>query len=283
MATLQNLPLHADGTALHRQLFIVLRDEIARGARPPGSPLPTEEALCGQFGVSRVTVRRALADLQAEGFVLRRHGRGTFVRDQVPAALPAVNLGLLADLQKTARETQVQVLDVRTELPPAQVRDQLQLAPDEMAVHALRLRSAGDTPLMLTDAWVPLALGRKVTPAALRRKPLYMILLDQGVQFGRVLQEISAEAADPYRASFLGTPISAPLIRLTRLLHDVDDRPVQHLTAYLSPDRSRVLMEIAGDQIDTLSAGHIAHDPKFLGLEQVSRRPAPAKPGRPAG
>lgn len=257
-------PLRADGTALHRQLFMVLRDEIARGAREPGSPLPTEEALCRQYSVSRVTVRRALADLQAQGFVQRRHGLGTFVREQVPAALPAVSLGLLDGLRQTARETQVQVLAVRTEAPPAQVRALLQLDEGQAAVHALRLRSAGDTPLMLTDAWVPERLGRKVTEAALRRKALYLILLDQGVQFGRVVQEISAEAADPYRASLLQTPVSAPLVRLTRLLHDRSDRPVQHLTAYLSPERSRILMDISSEQIDTLSAGHVAHDPKYL-------------------
>jgi GntR family transcriptional regulator len=264
MSNAEPLQLRADGTALHKQLFIVLRDQISRGAWAPGSLLPTEEALCAQFGVSRVTVRRALADLQAEGFVQRRHGRGTYVRDEVRSALPAMDLGLLQSLQQTARETQVQVLAVRTEHPPAQIRSLLQLAPDEPTVHALRLRKSGDTPLMLTDAWVPERIGKKVTEAALKKKALYLILLDQGLQFGRVIQEISAEAADPYRASMLRTAVSAPLIRLTRLLHDLQNRPVLHLTAYVSPERSRVLMDISSAMIDTLSAGHIAHDPKFL-------------------
>lgn len=257
--------LRAEGTSLHKQLFIVLRDEITRGKRSAGAVLPTEEALCERFGVSRVTVRRALADLQAQGFVQRRHGRGTFVRDDVPPALPAMNLGVLESLQQTARETQVQVLAVRTEMAPAMIASLLQLDPDEPAVHALRLRHSGITPLMLTDAWVPARVGRKVTEAALRKKPLYQILLDQGIEFGRVIQEISAEAADPYRASLLQTAVSTPLIRLTRLMHDRQDRPVQHLTTYVSPERSRILMDISSDKIDTLSAGHIAHDPKFLG------------------
>jgi GntR family transcriptional regulator len=112
---------------------------------------------------------------------------------------------------------------------------------------------------------VPARVGRKVTEAALRKKALYQILLDQGIEFGREIQEISAEAADPYRASLLQTAVSTPLIRLTRLMHDRQDRPVQHLTTYVSPERSRILMDISSDKIDTLSAGHIAHDPKFLG------------------
>ena len=264
MSSAEPLQLRADGTALHKQLFIVLRDQISRGAWAPGSPLPTEEALCEQFGVSRVTVRRALADLQTQGFVQRRHGRGTFVRDEGWAALPAMDLSLLQSLQQTARETQVQVLAVRTEHPPAQVGSLLKLAPGEPAVHALRLRKSGDTPLMLTDAWVPERIGKKVTEGSLKRKALYLILLDQGVQFGRIVQEISAEAADPYRAALLQTAVSAPLIRVTRLMHDLQNNPVEHLTAYASPERSRILMDISSDKIDTLSAGHIAHDPKFL-------------------
>lgn len=253
-------PLRADGTSLHRQIFMVLRDQIARGARAPGSMLPKEETLCEQFGVSRVTVRRALADLEAAGLVQRRHGRGTFVREDVPAPRPAMHPTVMEELEQQGRETQVRVLGVGPEVPPAQVANFLGTAPGEPALHALRLRSNGTVPLMLTDAWVPMALGSRITEAALKRKPLYKLLVDQGVTFGHVIQEISAEVADPYRASLLQTAVSAPLIRLTRLLYDPDDRPLQHLTIHLSPERSRIVMDIASEQIDTLSAGHIAHD-----------------------
>jgi DNA-binding transcriptional MocR family regulator len=62
------------GVPLHRQLFLVLHDEIARGVLAPGDALPTEQALCDQFGVSRITVRRALADLADQGYIERRQG-----------------------------------------------------------------------------------------------------------------------------------------------------------------------------------------------------------------
>ena len=53
-------PVSTDaGVPLHRQLFLVLHDEIDRGVVAPGDPLPTEQTLCDQFGVSRITVRRA--------------------------------------------------------------------------------------------------------------------------------------------------------------------------------------------------------------------------------
>jgi GntR family transcriptional regulator len=250
----------ANGTSLHRQLFLVLRDQIARGDYRAGAALPKEETLGEQFQVSRITVRRALADLESQGFVERRHGRGTFVREGVPSAREAPTLNFLESLRKVKMETQVEVLAVATGEAPTEVATMLRLAEGETAVHALRLRRAGGTPLMLTEAWVPARLGRGVTAAALRKHALYEILLRQGLELGRVAQEITAEAADPSRAARLEIEIGAPLLRLGRLLHDVHGTPIQYLTAHLSPSRSRILMDIPGDALDTLSAGYVAHD-----------------------
>jgi GntR family transcriptional regulator len=250
----------ASGTALHRQVFLVLRDEIRRGELAPGRALPKEEALCERFGVSRITVRRALADLAALGFVERRQGIGNFVRSDVPAPRQEASLSLVDGLRRTASETEVTVLGVEHEVPPAAIAALLQLEPGEVAVRARRLRSVGGTAVMFTNSWVPMALGRRVTPAALRKRPLYEILLAQGVVLGRVVQEVSAVVADPVIAERLGTDVGGPLLKLVRLLHGVDARPVQYLEVYVSSERSRFLMDIPAEQVNTLSAGQFVHD-----------------------
>ena len=263
MLSVMNAPtpafLATKGTSLHRQLFLVLRDQIMQGLFPDGA-LPKEEALCERFGVSRITVRRALADLAAQGLVERRHGRGTFVSFDLPLQRAAPSLSVLESLRKTAQETQVRVLEVEQGGPPPEVASLLLLAPGAKAVHALRLRSEiGGPPALLTDVWVPLDVGQRVTAAALKKKALYEILMAQGIQFGRVVQEISAVVADPVRAGLLQTEVGSPLLRLVRLMHDMDERPVLHLTAYMAAERSRILMEIPGATINTLSAGQIVH------------------------
>lgn len=251
----------APGTSLHRQLFMVLRDEISRGVYGASGALPKEEALCGRFGVSRITVRRALADLATLGFVERRHGLGTFVRADAPlAARSSPSLSVIDDLRNTAIETDVRVLGVEQVAPSPDVAALLQLAAGERAVHALRLRSIDGVPVMLTEAWVPLDLGQRITTAQLRRKALYEILMDQGVEFGRVVQEFSAQVADPQCARWLRCDVGSPLLKLVRLMHDRQARPVQHLTALLTAERSRILMDIPGASVNTLSAGQIVHD-----------------------
>lgn len=249
------------GTSLHRQLFVVLRDEIVRGTYSASGVLPKEESLCERFGVSRITVRRALADLAAQGLVERRHGLGTFVlQDRLPLMRPRPSLSLIDSLRQTAAETQVQVLQVEQIEAPLDVAALLHLAPGEKAVHALRLRSMSGTPVMLSDAWVPARLGKQVTAASLRKQALYEILLAQGVKLGRVIQEITAEVSDPVRAKLMQTEVGAPLLKIVRLMHDLDARPVQYITVTMTPERSRILMDIPGETVNTLSAGQFVHE-----------------------
>jgi GntR family transcriptional regulator len=264
--------IRTPGTALHRQIFLVLRDGIVQGTYPPGTPLPKEESLVELFGVARATVRRALADLENEGLVQRRHGSGTFVRGDLSTATAVATLSYIDDLRHTAQTTDVQVLSVEAMAPPPWVSSVLQIPHNEIAIHATRLRLAGDMPLMLTEAWVPEVIGHRITAAALKKRAMYEILMGQGIEFGRVVQQITAEAADPKKAALLKCEIGTALIRLTRLLHDKKGRPIQHLTVHLAPQRSSILMEIPSDAINTLSAGHIVHDPAVLHATDGSMR-----------
>jgi GntR family transcriptional regulator len=241
-------------------MFLILREQIARGAPPPGASLPTEEALCNEFGVSRITVRRALQDLEAQGLVERRQGRGTYVIEAGSLGRSAAPLSLVEGLRKVAMETQVDVVEVGRRRVPPSVAALLKVPSGADGVYALRVRRSGKTPLMVTEAWLPPRFVDVASPSALRRHALYELLLKAGVKFGRVIQELSAEAAEPRRARLLEIDIGAPLIRVVRLLHDADGTPVQHLTVYLSPERSRLVMDISADDVDSLSAGHVMHD-----------------------
>src|SRR5688572_8802775 len=100
------------GTSLHRQLYLLLRDRIMQGVYRPGESIPNEDALCSLFGVSRITVRRAVADLAARGLLEKRRGRGTFVSMDLPPSRAQATLGLVDALRRAATETDVEVLSV---------------------------------------------------------------------------------------------------------------------------------------------------------------------------
>lgn len=248
------------GTALHRQMFLVIRERIVRGEYPPSSTIPREEDLCASFGVSRITARRALADLETQGFVRRQQGRGTFVETDLPPARPAITQGFVDSLHKIATETDVAVLEVSLSVPPSSVAVPLQLESGERAVHALRLRSSGSVTLMVLDAWLPERFSKAVTTASLKKYPLYKVLMKEGIKYRRITQEITAVSANPAHARWLGTDVGMPLLSVTRVIYDDHGNPVQHLVATVSPERSRMVMNIDAETSDTLLAGRIIHD-----------------------
>ena len=252
-------PVKGAGIPLHRQLFLCLRDRIYRGVYVAGGPIPNEEQLCALFEVSRITVRRALADLEAKGLLVRKQRLGTFVHPDFQPARQIGTLAFLDGIQNTALEAlPSQLLSFEKSIPTADVAALLRLSTGQYAHHTRRLRSENGAPAVLSEAWVPADMLPKANENAVRKNLLYQLLLAEGMIFDRVVQEISAESADPDNARLLGTDVGAPLLRVTRLLHDNDKRPIQHLTAKVSPERTRMLMDLSASSIGSLGAGALA-------------------------
>jgi GntR family transcriptional regulator len=254
--------LSTGGMPLHRQIFLVLRDQIASGLYGSGEALPTEEALGGLYGVSRITVRRALQDLADQGYVQRRQGRGTYVSE--PIEPPAGDhASIRATLERVQAETRARVVEFGRRVAPPAIRGALDLLDGTEVLYVLRVRSKADHPLMITEAWLPEPHASVVTKAALRRRALYELVEGSGVHLGRFVQEISAEIADPVRARLLGTEIGAALLRIDRLVHDEEGIPVMRNTVLVDARRSHILSDVPSSDIDTAATGVLVHGPSM--------------------
>ena len=90
---------------------------------------------------------------------------------------------------------------------------------------------------------------------------------------GRIAQEITAEMADPLRAQLLEVAIGAALLRINRYVFEQDQSPVQVHSLYISPQRSRVLMDIPAEHVDTVTSGLTTHDlPRHGKISAGSKR-----------
>jgi len=259
-------PVSTDaGVPLHRQLFLVLHDEIDRGVIAPGDPLPTEQTLCDQFGVSRITVRRALADLAEQGYIERRQGVGSFVREHGPAEPTDVSDVLRAGrsfmdgLRQSQFETEVEVVELGARRPPRSIGEALGTSGELLHIVRVRRQRRTGEPLIVSDAWLPNELADTLTESALLRSPLYELLSDAGVVVDRVQHEITAEIAGPRNAHLLDTAIGAALLRLNRLV-SVAGAPHHQLSVLLSPSRSRVVMSQSAAELETGDGLAITHD-----------------------
>lgn len=248
----------AAGVPLHRQLFLVLHDEIDRGVIAPGDPLPTEQTLCEQFGVSRITVRRALADLAEQGYIERKHGVGSFVRQHGPADVLA-GRSYMQGLRQTQFETEVEVVERGVRHPPRAVAELLETPGELLQIVRVRRQRRTGEPLMVTDVWLPPGLADVLTESALRRAPLYDLLSNAGARVDRVRHEITAQIAGPRNAHLLDTAIGSALLRVNRLAF-VGEAPHHHLSVLMSPNRSRVLLTQSADEMEAGDGLRIAHD-----------------------
>ncbi|MGA9677341.1 MAG: GntR family transcriptional regulator [Mycobacterium sp.] len=247
------------GVPLHRQLFLVLHDEIDRGVLTPGDALPTEQTLCDQFGVSRITVRRALADLAEQGYIERRQGVGSFVREHAPSEPASAGRSYLDGLRQTQFETEVDVVELGTRRPPRLIAEALESSGELLHIVRVRRQRRTGEPLIVTDAWLPAQLADTLTESALLRTALYELLAGAGVAVDRVQHEITAEIAGPRNANLLDTAIGAPLLRLNRLAF-VGGEPHHYVSVLLSPNRSRVVMSQSAAELETGDSMAITHD-----------------------
>src|SRR5919112_270023 len=124
-----------------RRIYLLLRERILNGALEPGSRLPGELSIAAEYGVSRVTVRRALDTLAVDDLIDRRPGSGTFVREGNSVQPIVADLSnVLSHLVEMGRRTSVRLLSFAYVNPSESVAGALGLEPGERAQRSIRIR-----------------------------------------------------------------------------------------------------------------------------------------------
>ena len=234
----------------YHRIYLVLREQLQEGRFADG--LPGELALVEQFGVARVTVRRALEQLAGEGLISREPGRGTrpigaALRDNAAANEPMRTqlTGLLENLVSMGLRTSVKVLEVETVKATQAVAAALRLNPGDPVQKAVRVRSTREGPLSHITTYVPADVARRFGRRELSRKPILLLLEEAGVKVGRATQRISARLADAEVAAHLDLSVGSALLAVHRLIYDEQERPVQWLHGLYRPDRYEYEMQLS--------------------------------------
>ena len=230
----------------YHRIYLVLREQLGDGRFSKG--FPGEMALMAQFGVARVTIRRALQQLANEGLISREPGRGTRPIDMASAPVPerrAQLTGLLENLVSMGLKTFVKVLEVRGISASETVAEALQIEIGSEVQKAVRVRSTREGALSHITTYVPQRLARSFGRRELSRKPILLLLEESGVRVGRAHQTISARLADAAVAQHLDVSVGTALLAVRRLIYDESDMPVQWLHGLYRPDRYEYQMALS--------------------------------------
>lgn len=227
---------------LYHQLEQELRRRIKRKEFGPGEALPTEERICAQYGVSRITVRRALDALIAEGWITKRRGVGTFVNAPAADGVRSVRLsGSLDDFLASAGSLGTQVLSMAEVIAPDEAARGLRLADGDSCTRLELLSFLEEKPLGHHLLYLPVAVGRRVRPADVAANlPVIRMVEDKlGAHVARAEQFLEADVAGEVAAKYLGLRELTPVMKVTRIYYDTSGVPMEMIVARNHPERYR--------------------------------------------
>jgi GntR family transcriptional regulator len=224
----------------------ILADRLER-EYAPGTRIPSEAALCADFGVSRITIQQALNQLEKDGLIRREQGRGTFYLGPSVPRTETKPSELLEKVMKYREGAFTRVLRHGVERASPRIAARLSLAPGAFVVAIDRLSFVDDEPIAFTEAYLPEAIGTKIIPdlELLRQHTLASLLKDRhGIQIDSVVQTIGAALADPKHAPHLGIELGAPVIAGERTYFDAAGRPVFVSQTFYRADRHRFVVTL---------------------------------------
>lgn len=226
-------------TPYYEQLFEILQTRVLDGTYPIDHRLPSEHDLCGEFGLSRATVRQTLSELESAGYAHRVARRGVF------AAAPEEPSGwILQDIEgflesqtrhgRTGISTKV--LSTAFVAAPQHASDALRLPRDEQVVALERVRSLNGETVLWSTNWFPAQAGRVVleSPEVLSGEAsLNSTLHRAGFVTAAAKRVIHALPAPELIAAHLGITTDHPLLRIRSQSWDRNDRRFDYHETWL--------------------------------------------------
>lgn len=222
----------------YHQVYSTLRGWIFDGTFQPGSKLPPESDLCEEFGVSRITSRKAIDLLVQENLIIRVQGKGTYVVDDLG---DAPNIGdmeqLIRKTEKLAKKSKVDRIEIKQVTGDEEICRDLQISKGSPVIEYSFVRLSDGKPTGYRVSYIPVARELDITAKDLRTHQMLTVLENKGVRISGAHQLLGACLADGHKAAMLDTTVGAPLVRIRLVTIDQDAKPVERSTAYYLAER----------------------------------------------
>jgi GntR family transcriptional regulator len=233
--------------------YLAVREHLRRrvSSLPEHTLLPPEPVLCAEYGVSRITLRRAVDGLVADGHLVREQGRGTYVtrpgiRHEYRESFVHRIAGFSSVMSETGAQVGTSVLTQRVVVAPPSVAAELRLSPADDVVELVRLRSVDGAPNHVAHTYLPESLFPKSAEQDFSQGSLYEYLRREyaaDLAHARIIVDV--DTAAPEEADLLQVVAGSPLLVVRTTVRDSADHPLLHSFSRLRPDVSQVEFEVS--------------------------------------
>lgn len=223
------------GAPLYKEVKRKITESVRNGEWKPGDAIPSEKKLCERFGVSMGTIRKAVDELSAEGFLIRQQGRGTFVaaHSQDRYLFSFFHIVRQDGHKEYPKVDLVEFQKVKAEAYAAAM---LRIEPGSRLFRFVNtLQLSGET-VLVDEIFLPDNLFPKLTEKRLRERPatLYQFYQEAfGVTVIRTVERLRAVKADAFKARLLGVKAGDPLLEVIRVALSFKDQPVELRRSYV--------------------------------------------------
>jgi len=207
--------------------------------RRAGAPLrlPTEEELATHYGVSVLTMRQALKELEDEGLISRHRRRGTFIEPTAGRGAPVKLLGSVDAIVAQQSGERTSVFEHGTAPLPPEAAEHFPGLAEAAYFRRLRCDESG-APTNWAENHVRPELAARIDLADLERWPMTKVLRDVlGVRVSRITDTVEARLADPETARLLQVPLLSPILHYTGVTYDETGRAVDVVRIHYRGDR----------------------------------------------
>jgi GntR family transcriptional regulator len=207
-----------NSTPAYQRIQSAILQRIQAGELKPGDTVNSERELAKFYGVSLMTARHALTELERDGVVVRRRGTGTFV------APPKIHFNKLMSFteQMASRGLAAysKTISARVIAHEPEISARLSLSPEHALLKVERLRQGEADPFAVETCYFSAEKFPGLLETPLQRGSLFSILEKQyGLQIAYADEEIDAIGADARTAKLIGVPRGAPLLRIRQVIY----------------------------------------------------------------
>ena len=230
---------------LYYQIKTRLLQGIESGQLKVGERIPSERELTERYGVSRMTARQALVELESQGYLTRMQGKGTYV------SIPKLDQPLLAltgfteDMRRRGMTAGAQLLSAEEVPAGFPVGQALGIAVTDPVYRLSRLRLANGEPVALEISHIPAALCPGLLEVDLTEHSLYAILRDRfGLALEKATQSLEAITAPSHEARLLKVREGAAILLMERVARGRQGRAIEFVRSFYRGDRYRFTTEL---------------------------------------